>query len=226
MKKIVLVITLILALSSVFIACGKTDEKEIETLTRDTLVTDDEIVSSAETKNDENESDDEKQVEKEQESVSEEPVLKTENEPENAKQEDDTVSDEPIQKHDVTLDAIRSEIKTAVGAFDAMDLDISAISGLYGINPSDIKDAAGFVVMAGTFPHEVVMVDAIDEQAAVRIESLLGVKHASFVEQSKGYDADNYALAQKCRVQRLGSRVSMFLSPDYAVMNGIFAKYN
>ena len=107
-----------------------------------------------------------------------------------------------------------------------MDLDASAICSLYGIDASDVKDAAGFVVMAGTFPHEVVMVEAKDEAAAQRAEELLKAKHSAFVEQSKGYDAENYALAQKCKVERKGNRISMFLSPDYAVMNSVYYKYN
>ena len=106
-----------------------------------------------------------------------------------------------------------------------MDLDADAISSLYGIETSDMVQAVGFVVMEGTFPHEAVMVEAKNADAAVRVETLLKAKHTSFVEQSRGYDAENYALAQKCKVVRNGNYISMFLTPDYEDMRAVYKKY-
>ena len=106
-----------------------------------------------------------------------------------------------------------------------MDLDAGAISSLYGIESGDMVQAVGFVVMEGTFPHEAIMVEAKNAEAAARVENLLKVKHTSFVEQSKGYDAENYALAQKCKVVRNGNYISMFLTPDYETMQAVFKKY-
>ena len=45
------------------------------------------------------------------------------------------------------------------------------------------------------------------------------------IAQSKGYDAKTYALAQKCKVERNGSFVSLFLSPDCEQIKGIYNKY-
>jgi len=125
----------------------------------------------------------------------------------------------------VNLSTVNSEIKTAVSASDAMDLDAEGISNLYGILPEDIGQAAGFVVMDGTFPHEAVMVEAKDTAAAERIENLLKEKHTAFKEQSKGYDAQNYELASKCKVERNGNFISMFLTPDFETMRAIYSQY-
>lgn len=125
----------------------------------------------------------------------------------------------------VVLADILSEIKTKVSADGALDMDASAMNSLYGIDVNDISQSAGFVVMAGTFPHEVVMVEAKDEDAADRIEEKLNTKYESFVTQSKGYDAENYALACKCKVERKGKHISMFLSPDFETMTEIYSEY-
>lgn len=212
MKKIIFIMCLVLTVAVAFTACGESEEKKIETITREA---EKEISEEKEIVN--------KEQEAALESKAEEEKAADKEDKEDEKQESEKAP--AAEKISASLSVICDEIKKTVKADGAMDLDAGAVSGLYGIDAGDIKDAAGFVVMAGTFPHEVIMVDAPDEQAAMRVESLLKVKHTSFVEQSKGYDAENYALAQKCRVDRNGTRISMFLSPDYAVMNSIIAKY-
>ena len=205
MKKLLIITITALIFVLAVTGCAEKEEKKIDNITRteekNTPIKQEEV-----TKGEENEPE-------------EEPAKEI-------KEEKKENSDKTEEKPTATLSAILGEIKTTVNADGAMDLDASAISSLYGIASSDIKEAAGFVVMAGTFPHEVVMVEATDDAAAQRAEELLKAKHSAFVEQSKGYDAENYALAQKCKVDRKGNRITMFLSPDYAVMNSIYGKYN
>ncbi len=202
MKKLLIILATALVFALAVSGCTDKEEKKIENITRT----------------------EEKQEPEVKEKVPEEEEKQPETEPPEAEKEE--TPDKPVSKPSASLTEILSEIKNTVGADGAMDLDASAICSLYGIDASDIKDATGFVVMAGTFPHEVVMVEAKDDAAAQRAENFLKAKHSSFVEQSKGYDALNYALAQKCKVERKGNRISMFLSPDYEVMNSIYSKYN
>lgn len=142
---------------------------------------------------------------------------------------EDTPKDE--RKEDITdesaksLEDIREEIILALGASDAAPLDADSASSIYGVDPEDMEQAAGFVVMAGTFPHEIIMIEASSTDAADRISELFNIKLSSFTEQSKGYDAKNYALAQKCKVERNGNFVSLFLSPDCEQIKSIYNKY-
>jgi hypothetical protein len=197
MKKLIVLLAAILVFTMA--GCGedkKTEEKKIENITRE---------EKAEPKKAEPSEQETEEVEKE--------------EPSEEKVQEETT---PKTK---TLAEIQGEIKSAVSASGAMDLDAMAISSLYGIDGADMVQAVGFVVMEGTFPHEAVMVEAKDSGAASRVEALLKAKHVSFVEQSKGYDAENYALAQKCKVVRNGNYISMFLTPDYEAMQAVYAKY-
>ena len=202
MKKILMILAIVLILALSVSGCKDKEEKKIENITRT----------------------EEKQ--KQEEEIPQEEEKQPEEEEEKTEEKKEETFEKPVSKPSASLPEILGEIKNAVNSDGAMDLDASAICSLYGIDASDVKDAAGFVVMAGTFPHEVVMVEAKDEAAAQRAEELLKAKHSAFVEQSKGYDAENYALAQKCKVERKGNRISMFLSPDYAVMNSVYYKYN
>ena len=149
------------------------------------------------------------------------PIEEETPENEESSEEENKGEEEPTK----TLAQIQAEIKSSLSVSGAMDLDAGAISSLYGIESGDMAQATGFVVMEGTFPHEAVMVEAKNADAAQRVENLLKVKHTSFVEQSKGYDAENYALAQKCKVVRNGNYISMFLTPDYEAMQTVYKKY-
>lgn len=223
MKKSVLIIAAALTAVLVFAGCSKEEDKtkQVENITREDIKSETSKENKKAVKEDSEEAEEEKkeilkEAEKEEEKNSpgeETKDIKEEEAPSEA------------SAPSVNLNSVRSEIKSRVGASDAMDLDINAICSLYGIDASGVKDAAGFVVMAGTFPHEVVMVEAKDASSASGIEAMLKVKHDSFVEQSKGYDAENYALAQKCKVERRGNHLAMFLSPDFEAMTSVYSKY-
>ena len=123
------------------------------------------------------------------------------------------------------LNEINDEIKETLKVTDSLDMNVNGINILYGISPEDIKQCAGFSVAQGTFPHEIVMIEASDEEAASRIEKAFETKITSFTEQSKNYDAQNYALAKKCKIIKNGNYYALFLSPDYEDVKAIYTKY-
>ena len=125
----------------------------------------------------------------------------------------------------VNLEKLNAEIMEAIGAADALEFTAQSVYALYGIEESDIKQCSGFTVMEGTFPHEIVMIEAADDEAAARIEAAFESKIKAFTEQSRNYDAKNYALAQKCTVQKNGRFYAMFLSPDFEGIMEIYGKY-
>ena len=187
MKKILVIMAVVLALS--LTACGGKETPENEPM--ENISREEKSPESSEKGSDGEQAEKPEEQKEEKEDNVEQAPESTEKEPQ--------VKKEP---ESVKLSTVRSEIKSALSVSDAADLEADSIAGLYGIDPADIKDAAGFVVMAGTFPHEVVMVEAKDASAADRVQNMLNAKHQSFVELSKGYDAENYALAQKCKVVR------------------------
>ncbi len=198
MKKTALLTALLLSVCMLFCSCGQKEEQtEVTDISRKEVV-------SQENTNDTNAVD--------KEDTSKDDLV--ENEEEN-------ITDESKK----TLEDIRDEIILSLGASDAAPLDADSASSIYGVDPEDMVQSAGFVVMAGTFPHEIIMIEASSSDAADRISDLFKVKLDSFTEQSKGYDAKNYALAQKCKVERNGNFVSLFLSPDCDQIKGIYSKY-
>lgn len=151
---------------------------------------------------------DEKQSDKEEAPVSEE---KPEAKP--AEEKNSTA---------VNLEAVKNAIITIVGVTDPLDVPTSRLSSLYGIDASLVKQSACFVTIEGAFPDEIVMIEAVNEDAASSIKSLLNNRLAEVKEQSKSYDAENYALAQQCSVDKKDLFVTMFLTPQHANMKVIY----
>ena len=74
---------------------------------------------------------------------------------------------------EMDLSALCTQMTTQLGATDAFVLDTASLMGLYGISAEVVKQSSGFVTMSGTFPDEIVMVEAVDEDAADTVQSCL-----------------------------------------------------
>lgn len=125
----------------------------------------------------------------------------------------------------VDLNAVKNAIVAGAGVLDPLDVPTARLESLYGIDTSLIKQAASFVTIEGAFPDEIVMIEAVSEEAAEMIQVLLGIRLSEVKEQSKSYDPENYALAQQCTVGKKGAYVSMFLAPQHTKMKAIFDSY-
>jgi len=139
-------------------------------------------------------------------------------------------TEEPVSKEEpkstsVDLNAVKNAIVSGAGVIDPLDVPAARLESLYGIDASLVKQAASFVTIEGAFPDEIVMIEAVSEEAAEMIQLLLGVRLSEVKEQSKSYDPENYALAQQCSVGKKGAFVSMFLAPQHAKMQAIFDSY-
>ena len=199
-KKISLALALVIALC--LAGCGekaqKPEEKKPVDLSRPAKVQEDALIENDKTE----ENNDNVETEESEDVVSEEGVIQT-----------------------VDLKVVREAILNECGITDSMMLETDALTRLYGIDASKVKQSASFVTMSGTFPHEIIMAEAVSEGAASEIASLLQNRLSEVMVQSQSYDAKNYALAQKCEVSRKGNFVSLFLSPEFEKMTGVYDSY-
>lgn len=125
----------------------------------------------------------------------------------------------------VDLSAVRADIISQLSIADPLNLETDALLNLYGIDASLVAQSASFVTMSGTFPDEVILVEAVDEAAAATIQEKLQNRLNEVLVQSESYDPDNYKAAQSCQVRVNGLYVSLILSPKQADMAAIYATY-
>ena len=123
---------------------------------------------------------------------------------------------------DIDIAAVKTQILSDLSIEGAMDIGTDRLLDLYGIEAADVSESACYVTMDGVFPEEVIMVKAADDAAASRIKEKLENRLAEVKTQSANYDAENFALANECKVLTNGNYVAMFLSAKHADMEKIF----
>jgi len=126
---------------------------------------------------------------------------------------------------EVNLEEVRTKIVGDLSIENPTMLSTADLLDLYGIQEADVKQSACFVTMSGVFPDEALMVEAVDSAAAQRIQEKMENRLKEVKNQSQNYDAENYALAQKCAVETNGTYVSLFLSAKYEEMKSVYHGY-
>ena len=120
------------------------------------------------------------------------------------------------------ITAVKDSIINNLGVEGALELPADRLADLYTIDVADIKASASFITMVGSFPDEIVIVEAVNADAATRIGEKLEARLTEVMNQSQNYDAENYALLQKCKVQKSGNYVALFISSKNSEMQKIF----
>lgn len=120
------------------------------------------------------------------------------------------------------LPALRTNMISTFGAEDPIEFESDVLLDLYGIASEDVEESACYMTMDGVFPQEIVMIKATNADALARISAALEKRIAEVKIQSESYDPENYALAQKCKVETKGLYVTMFLSPHFEEMTSMF----
>lgn len=163
------------------------------------------------------------------ESVETKTEVQTENKNEDiAKKETEVETDEKAESKadsNVNLSDVRKAMLDECSITDSMMLETDALTRLYGVDASKVKQSASFVTMSGTFPHEIIMIEVTDAASGDSIEALLQNRLSEVLVQSKSYDAKNYALAQQCKVIRNGNHLALFLSPEHEKMTNVYNGY-
>lgn len=122
----------------------------------------------------------------------------------------------------VDLTEVRSALISAQGTNEAYLLETDALKNLYGIEAEDVQQSASYATMAGTFPDEVILVQAVDEKAAERIQTSLETRLDEVKVQSQTYDPENYAAAMACSVRVDSTYVALILSPQQELLQEVY----
>lgn len=125
----------------------------------------------------------------------------------------------------VDLQAVKTDILTQLSITDPIELSDDKLLSLYGIPADSMASQACFLVTSDIFPAEILMIEAVDANAADDIAVKLQMRLDSLKVQSQSYDAESYAIAQACTVLADGMYVAMFFSEYGAEMEAIYNSY-
>lgn len=147
----------------------------------------------------------------------------TETEP--AEPSESTESDEPAGNAAaaVFLGTLADQMIADAGITDAIPVSSEALVNVYGLDPAGIAEAAGYNASStGAFPQEIILVKAVDTNAAAAVAEAFGNRLSNIAAQAESYDPDSLALAQKCQVVTKGDYVGLFFSEHYDQLAELF----
>lgn len=127
-------------------------------------------------------------------------------------------------RDNIDIKGIKDTIISELSIEGAYDMDEAMLLNMYGIEEAWVEECACFTTMDGVFPDEIIMVKAADKDAADKVQEKLNTRLEAVLTQSQNYDAENYAIAQKCKVIREGQVVALFISANHETMQEIFMR--
>lgn len=130
-----------------------------------------------------------------------------------------------VRAADVPLTELRGEMIGRLGVSDPIVLNDDYIYVYFGVEPEAYTEAAAFMVSRSIFPSEIVMFRAADEDALSRITAALEQHLESLREQTRDYDPESNAVAEKCSVITDGLYCGFFFDTQREALEQCFASH-
>lgn len=130
---------------------------------------------------------------------------------------------------DVDLSLILSDINTefSIASDDMMQIeDTDSLELFYSILPEDVKQfAAQTTVNTATDIAEIILVEAVDADAAERVYKALDVRYSSQRDLTASYSAELLDIVNKCSVEKNGNFVTLIMSSESADITEFYNSY-
>ena len=107
---------------------------------------------------------------------------------------------------------------------EMMSLTEEDLSDIYGIEAEDMAQFAACINSTGIKADEIVLVEAVDAEAAERVKEALDNRFQSKLNELDGYLPEEYAVASACSVEIEGNFVSMIVAPNAADLTKLYAE--
>lgn len=135
---------------------------------------------------------------------------------------EETSSDTPSQEITIDLNALKNSIIEKAELVEPLEIDLENFCERYDVDASDVSDLVYITTLNGTFPDEIIIVKSANGDAKMRITEKFSSRLDEVKVQSRDYDAENYALAQECKIIEKDSYLALFISAKHAQMEKIF----
>lgn len=125
---------------------------------------------------------------------------------------------------EITMDinSVKNTIIEKAELKEPLEIDKENFCERYALDAADVSEVVCVATLNGTFPDEIVIVKAANDEAKLRITESFSSHLDEVKVQSQNYDAENYALAQECKIIEKGNYLALFISAKHAQMEKIF----
>jgi hypothetical protein len=121
---------------------------------------------------------------------------------------------QPVVK-DVNVNELMGTMLTFSKIEDGMlELTQDDLLDLYGIKSEDVKQFAAQICINSLQADEIVLIEAVDAQAAARVKEKLDARYQTKLNENRDYLVDEFAKIEKCEVRMDGNFVSLIVVSD------------
>lgn len=119
------------------------------------------------------------------------------------------------------MDKINSDFSLSLQKLESAD----ELNTYYSIDTADVKQFAAEIDPNNNAPVEIVMIEAVDADAAARVESALTTRYNAIYSQYSSYTPEQLDMVKACKVTKDGNFVSMIVADKGAEMLDVFYSY-
>lgn len=121
------------------------------------------------------------------------------------------------------LSEVYEEIKLQVTLSEMNEFkSAESLDRYYGIVADDIAEFAGGINNSGVNQEEIVLIKAVDNNAAARVKEALNNRYNAKYNENKNYNPEQAEMIEKCSVEQKGLYVTMIVSENYETITQIF----
>ena len=119
----------------------------------------------------------------------------------------------------VDLNAVMDKINSENGLSLEKVTEAKMLNRYYGVDEKDVKQFAAEMDKSDpNAPIEIVLVEAVDADAAGRVESALNTRYASVLNTYTSYTPDKVDMVKACKVTKDGNFVTLIIADNAEAM--------
>ena len=119
------------------------------------------------------------------------------------------------------MDKINSDFSLSLQKLESAD----ELNKYYSIDTADVKQFAAEIDPNNNAPVEIVLIEAVDADAASRVETALTTRYNAIYSQYSSYTPEQLDMVKACKVTKDGNFVSMIVADKGADMLNVFYSY-
>ena len=119
------------------------------------------------------------------------------------------------------MDKINSDFSLSLQKLESAD----ELNTYYSIDTADVKQFAAEIDPNNNAPVEIVLIEAVDADAASRVETALTTRYNAIYSQYSSYTPEQLDMVKACKVTKDGNFVSMIVADKGADMLNVFYNY-
>lgn len=124
---------------------------------------------------------------------------------------------------EINLTDVMTKINTDYPSEMTEITETEKLTAYYQISAEDVKSFAAEIDQSGI--DEVILIEAVDGDAAKRIEACLTNRYNSKVQQGASYSPEELSIIKQCSVKTDGNYVTMIVSENAEGMTQIYESF-